>query len=107
MLSINDLGYALTTKRLVVLKTVNDQPVDRFNCNINKDSLAKELYNQLFNWIVKRLNQSISNEPDLDVDRILTDKKRYSIGLLDIFGFEFFNINGIEQFFINFANEKL
>jgi len=65
------------------------------------DSLAKELYNRLFLWIVKKLNKT------LDVSGA-DDNWKY-IGLLDIFGFECFQRenNSIEQLCINYTNEQL
>ena len=65
------------------------------------DGLAKELYNRLFLWIVKKLNKT------LDIDKIEDDTKY--IGLLDIFGFECFQKenNSIEQLCINYTNEQL
>ena len=65
------------------------------------DSLAKELYNRLFLWIVKKLNKT------LDVSGA-DDNWKY-IGLLDIFGFECFQKenNSIEQLCINYTNEQL
>ena len=65
------------------------------------DGLAKELYNRLFLWIVKKLNKT------LDITKLVDDTKY--IGLLDIFGFECFQKenNSIEQLCINYTNEQL
>ena len=65
------------------------------------DSLAKELYNRLFLWIVKKLNKT------LDIKKNEDDIKY--IGLLDIFGFECFKKehNSIEQLCFNYTNERL
>ena len=62
-----------------------------------RDGLAKAAYDRLFDWIVQRINKSA--EPSQDVAQ--------SIGVLDIFGFEIFELNSFEQLCINLANEKL
>lgn len=52
-----------------------------------RDALAKEIYGRLFNWLVDKLNKTILPEEGV----------RYlSVGLLDIYGFEVFDINGFE-----------
>nr|CDS31362.1 myosin va [Hymenolepis microstoma] len=65
-----------------------------------RDSLAKLIYQQLFNWIVIRCNEALNapSEPE---------SKENCIGILDIYGFEVMEVNSFEQFCINFANEKL
>ena len=54
-------------------------------------------YARLFSWLVVRINQTVD-----DVKRA-----KHYIGLLDVYGFEFFEVNSFEQLCINFANEKL
>ncbi|XP_016315703.1 unconventional myosin-X-like isoform X4 [Sinocyclocheilus anshuiensis] len=54
------------------------------------------LYSQCFSWIITRINQKIKGKDNFK-----------SIGILDIFGFENFEVNRFEQFNINYANEKL
>ncbi|XP_068423058.1 unconventional myosin-Vb [Clinocottus analis] len=62
-----------------------------------RDALAKHIYARLFAWIVEHINKSLH-----------TSAKQHSfIGVLDIYGFETFEVNSFEQFCINYANEKL
>ena len=64
-----------------------------------RDSLAMVLYDKVFQWIVSSINTAISP----------TDEARQenSIGILDVFGFEVFEKNGLEQLCINYCNERL
>uniref|UniRef100_A0A4W6FBV1 Myosin VB n=1 Tax=Lates calcarifer TaxID=8187 RepID=A0A4W6FBV1_LATCA len=62
-----------------------------------RDALAKHIYARMFDWIVEHINMSLQ-----------TSSKQHSfIGVLDIYGFETFELNSFEQFCINYANEKL
>lgn len=62
-----------------------------------KASLAKAMYDSLFHWIIKKLNKTI--EPP--------QGWTHYMAMLDIFGFEVFKNNSLEQFFINVTNEML
>jgi len=73
-------------------------------CNDNKDALAKQAYNNMFNWLVKRMNVTI--QPAEINEDSFADKSK-TVGLLDIFGFENFKSNNFEQLCINYVNEKL
>ncbi|KAI0244855.1 Myosin type-2 heavy chain 1 [Massospora cicadina] len=64
-----------------------------------RDSAAKFLYSNLFNWLIDRINEKLANGNETQV--------RTFIGVLDIYGFEHFQKNSFEQFCINYANEKL
>ncbi|CAH1799090.1 unnamed protein product [Owenia fusiformis] len=61
-----------------------------------RDALAKAVYSRLFDYLVKRVNQALP----------FTSSTSY-IGVLDIAGFEYFQVNSFEQFCINYCNEKL
>uniref|UniRef100_A0A8C5SFQ8 Myosin IF n=1 Tax=Laticauda laticaudata TaxID=8630 RepID=A0A8C5SFQ8_LATLA len=61
-----------------------------------RDALAKGLYSRVFDFLVESINRAMQKP-----------KEEYSIGVLDIYGFEIFKRNGFEQFCINFVNEKL
>lgn len=72
-------------------------PLNPVQATAVKDALAKGIYNNLFDWIVSRVNVSLQAFPDADK----------SIGILDIYGFEIFEHNSFEQICINYVNEKL
>ena len=63
-----------------------------------RDSLAKLIYGRLFKWLVHNINKKLG-----------CDKSAASrlFGVLDIAGFESFEINSLEQLFINLSNEHL
>lgn len=72
-------------------------PLNQVQATAVKDALAKAIYNNLFEWIVERVNISLQAFPGADK----------SIGILDIYGFEIFEHNSFEQICINYVNEKL
>ena len=74
------------------------------SCNMNRDALSKKLYDNMFNWLVIKMNRTIE-PPELSDPNF--DQVAKTIGLLDIFGFENFRLNNFEQFCINYVNEKL
>ena len=65
--------------------------------HIHRDSLAKMIYSNLFDWTIQQVNKSL----------IGATSRLLSIGILDIFGFEVFDTNSFEQLCINYSNEKL
>ncbi|KAJ4485765.1 P-loop containing nucleoside triphosphate hydrolase protein [Lentinula aciculospora] len=77
--------------------SVYDVPLNPAQATSGRDALAKAIYNNLFEWIVSRIN--ISMKPRTAHSQV--------IGILDIFGFEIFEDNSFEQLCINYVNEKL
>lgn len=77
--------------------SVYDVPLNITQALAVRDALAKAIYNNLFDWIVERVNVSLKTR----------GARAHSIGILDIYGFEIFERNSFEQLCINYVNEKL
>lgn len=60
-------------------------------------ALCKTLYEKLFGALVDRINRALDRP----------SSRSTFIGVLDIAGFEIFEVNAYEQLLINFTNEKL
>lgn len=96
-ISPEGLGRALTTRTLVVSGQKIQVNFKAAQAADARDALAKAIYSKLFDWIVVTINKVIYKPKPV----------KSFIGVLDIFGFENFNVNSFEQFCINYANEKL
>ncbi|XP_045141211.1 unconventional myosin-X-like [Echinops telfairi] len=95
-LDSTQLTDALTQRSMVLRGEEILTPLSVQQAVDSRDSLAMALYARCFEWLIKRINSRIKGKEDFK-----------SIGILDIFGFENFEVNHFEQFNINYANEKL
>ncbi|XP_018546921.1 unconventional myosin-XIX [Lates calcarifer] len=93
-----ELQLCLRVRTLKAGKQSVLKPCSQAECSMRRDCLAKVIYAQLFEWLVTFINNSIC-----------ADKSTWCnfIGVLDVYGFECFQINNLEQLCINYANEKL
>ncbi|CEG40844.1 myosin-like protein [Plasmopara halstedii] len=104
-----ELKSALTKRRICVGGEVFHSNLSLLQCGETRDAMARSLYAFVFNFLVSKLN---SASPKFQQFTTLTSKPGNKeiapcIAVLDIFGFEEFDVNQFEQFCINYANEKL
>merc|ERR1712235_30516 len=71
------------------------QNVDQVNFSISATS--KSLFARMFDWVVMLVNDSLDTP----------NPRKNFIGVLDIAGFEIFELNVLEQLLINYTNERL
>uniref|UniRef100_A0A7S0H256 Uncharacterized protein n=1 Tax=Amorphochlora amoebiformis TaxID=1561963 RepID=A0A7S0H256_9EUKA len=107
--STKDLQFALENRTIMgKLNKKTEIPLTTEEAGDARDALAKAIYSGIFDWLVATVNKSLNREQK-EMGKASDGKGRniLHIGVLDIFGFEVFNHNSLEQFFINYANEKL
>uniref|UniRef100_A0A8C3Y8S5 Myosin VA n=1 Tax=Catharus ustulatus TaxID=91951 RepID=A0A8C3Y8S5_CATUS len=92
-----EMSHWLCHRKLATATETYIKPISKLHAINARDALAKHIYANLFNWIVDHVNKALH----------ATVKQHSFIGVLDIYGFETFEINSFEQFCINYANEKL
>ncbi|XAR57538.1 Myosin ATPase [Bertholletia excelsa] len=97
MVDVNLLLAALCTRSIQTREGIIVKALDCDAAVASRDALAKTVYAKLFDWLVEKINRSVGQDKD----------SQMQIGVLDIYGFECFKNNSFEQFCINFANEKL
>lgn len=88
----------LCHRKIVSTREVFLKPMNVEQAIGARDALAKHIYAELFGWIVAGINDSLQSQ---------ASQAQCFIGVLDIYGFETFEVNSFEQFCINYANEKL
>ncbi|XP_074405462.1 unconventional myosin-Vc [Zonotrichia albicollis] len=96
-LNCDKMARWLCHRKIVTTSETVVKPMTRAQAVNARDALAKKIYSHLFDFIVERINQALQ----------FPGKQHTFIGVLDIYGFETFDVNSFEQFCINYANEKL
>ncbi|XP_009985744.1 PREDICTED: unconventional myosin-X-like, partial [Tauraco erythrolophus] len=90
------LSEVLTQRSMILRGEEISSPLTVEQVTDSRDSLSMALYSQCFSWLINKINTKIKGKENFK-----------SVGILDIFGFENFQVNRFEQFNINYANEKL
>ncbi len=124
----SQLKAALTIRTVQARSETFQVPLTADKAKESTDAFAKEIYAKTFLWLVRAINDATCAERNYNPSKhrnSLADTIRARstgattsipsvssheygiIGLLDIFGFETFEVNRFEQMCINYANEKL
>ncbi|XP_066568933.1 myosin-10 [Amia ocellicauda] len=97
-ISVVDFSRAILMPRIKVGREFVQKAQTKEQADFAVEALSKAQYERLFRWLVLRVN------------RALDRRQRHGasfIGILDIAGFEIFQLNSFEQLCINYTNEKL
>ncbi|KAJ3601280.1 hypothetical protein NHX12_032253 [Muraenolepis orangiensis] len=97
-MNVMDFTRAILSPRIKVGRDYVQKAQTQEQAEFAVEALAKATYERMFRWLVMRLNKALDK----------TKRQGASfIGILDIAGFEIFELNSFEQMCINYTNEKL
>uniref|UniRef100_A0A480HXW9 Myosin-14 isoform 2 n=1 Tax=Sus scrofa TaxID=9823 RepID=A0A480HXW9_PIG len=97
-INVTDFTRSILTPRIKVGRDVVQKAQTKEQADFAVEALAKATYERLFRWILTRVNKALDK----------THRQGASfLGILDIAGFEIFEVNSFEQLCINYTNEKL
>ncbi|KAM6966567.1 myosin-10 isoform 3-T3 [Tautogolabrus adspersus] len=97
-MNVMEFTRAILTPRIKVGRDYVQKAQTKEQADFAIEALAKATYERLFRWLVHRINKAL--------DRTKRQGASF-IGILDIAGFEIFELNSFEQLCINYTNEKL
>jgi len=97
-LNVTELTKAFLKPRIKVGRDHVTKAQTKEQVEFAVEAVGKATYERLFRWLVNRINRSL--------DRTKRQGASF-IGILDIAGFEIFELNSFEQLCINYTNEKL
>uniref|UniRef100_A0A8C1ZI00 Myosin-9 n=1 Tax=Cyprinus carpio TaxID=7962 RepID=A0A8C1ZI00_CYPCA len=97
-MNVTDFTRAILSPRIKVGRDYVQKAQTQEQAEFAVEALAKATYERMFRWLVMRINKALDK----------TKRQGASfIGILDIAGFEIFELNSFEQLCINYTNEKL
>ncbi|XP_077106779.1 myosin-10-like isoform X6 [Ranitomeya variabilis] len=97
-LNVTEFTRAILMPKIKVGRDYVQKAQTKEQADFAVEALAKAMYERLFRWLVHRINRAL--------DRTKRQGASF-IGILDIAGFEIFELNSFEQLCINYTNEKL
>uniref|UniRef100_A0A3Q3NH80 Myosin, heavy chain 10, non-muscle n=1 Tax=Labrus bergylta TaxID=56723 RepID=A0A3Q3NH80_9LABR len=97
-INVTEFTRAILSPRIKVGRDYVQKAQTKEQADFAVEALAKATYERLFRWLVHRINKAL--------DRTKRQGASF-IGILDIAGFEIFQLNSFEQMCINYTNEKL
>nr|CAD7462020.1 unnamed protein product [Timema tahoe] len=97
-LSVTEMTKAFLKPRIKVGRDFVTKAQTKEQVEFAVEAISKACYERMFRWLVNRINRSL--------DRTKRQGASF-IGILDMAGFEIFELNSFEQMCINYTNEKL